>query len=226
LQVFADANPAAEAAGIPIESVVLPGLAAGAGSLAIRMAPLDVVLAGAVVVVGAIVLVTLGTEARLVRSSGPPSSADRTAVGVQLLVVGFLAFAGVADLLPGVAVGSDGAGAGRADPIVLVALAGLDALVGMLLGYRAAALRSTNLRDVLSFAVGAGMVMAIAALALHSIELPRLIGPALLVLVFFLWDAIHGGRPGRRRDRRPIWEMAFLVVVAVAVVAWSFGTRS
>ncbi|NJD27944.1 MAG: hypothetical protein FIA92_06560 [Chloroflexi bacterium] len=224
LQLLADTSSSAESAGVPIESVVLPGLAAGAGALAIRLVPLGFGLALGVVLLGALLLLAIATEARLVRSSSAPSSADRTAVGIQLLVVGFLAFAGVADVLPGVTVAAGGA-TPPPDPIVLVAFAGLDALIGMALGYRAAALRSTSLRDVGTIAIGAGMVMAIAALALHSIELPRLIGPALLVLVFFLWDAIHGGRPTRRRDSRRLWETAFLVVIAVAVVAWSFGMR-
>jgi len=226
LQVFADGSPAAEAAGVPIESVVLPGVAAAGGTLVIRMVPVGIELAAAIVVVGLILVMTIGTEARLVRSSGPPSSADRTAVAILLLVAGFLAFAGIADLLPGVAEGIGGEAATDTDPVVLVSLAGLDAVVGTLLGYRAGALRSSSLRDVSAFAIGAGMVMAIGGLALHSIELPRLIGPAMLVLVFFLWDAIHGGQPARRRDNRRLWETAVLVVVAVAVVAWSFGLRT
>jgi hypothetical protein len=226
LQLFADANPSTEAAGIPIESVVLPGVAAAGGTLAVRLVPVGLAFVLLVAVVGFVVLATLAIEARLLRSSGPASSADRTAVGILILVAGFLAFAGIADLLPGVA-GAIGSGAATdTDPVVLVTLAGLDAMIGTLLGYRAAALRSTSARDVAAFAIGAGMVMAIAALALHSIELPRLIGPALLVLVFFLWDAIHAGRPARRRDNRRIWETALLIVVAAAVVAWSFGIRA
>lgn len=225
LQAFADADPATSAAGVPIESVVLPGLAAAASVLAIRLVPLEMVLAPAIAVFGSLVYATLGTEARLLRASGPPSSADRTAVGVQLLLVGFLALAGVAGLLPGAAPAPDGPSTDP-DPAVVVALAGLASAIGFGMGYRAAALRSSSLRDVASFAVGAGMVMAIAAVALRSIELPRLIGPALLVLVFFLWDAIHGGRPARRRNPWRIWEAGLLVVLAVAIVAWSFGSRA
>jgi hypothetical protein len=225
LQIFADATPGAETAGVPIESVLLPALAAGASVLVIRLLPVNVVLALGLAVFGLFVQATLVVEGRMVRSSGPPSSADRTALGVLLLVTGFLAFAGIAGFVTGSGGPTEG-GAGRgADAPALAALAILDGLAGVALGYRAAALRSSILRDVAWFAVGAGIVMAVAAIALRSIELPRLIGPALLVLVFFLWDAIHGGRPARRRDPWRAWEMGLLVVLAVAVVAWSFGLR-
>jgi len=50
--------------------------------------------------------------------------------------------------------------------------------------------------------------------------------PALLVLVLFLWDAIHGGAPSRRRDPRRRLEMALLVVLGLVVVGWSLGLRA
>jgi hypothetical protein len=69
-------------------------------------------------------------------------------------------------------------------------------------------------------------VVAIAAVALRSIEIPRILGPALLVLVFFLWDAIHnGGRTRRRRDPRRLWETALLAVIGIAVIGWTLGQR-
>ena len=88
-----------------------------------------------------------------------------------------------------------------------------DGLIALLLAYRVAALRSSNLRDVAWFGVTGAAVVAIAAVALRSIEIPRILGPALLVLVFFLWDAIHGGTPSRRRDPWRLWETVALAAL-------------
>lgn len=226
LQVLSDAIPGADAVGVPIEAMLLPGLAAGASVVALRLVPVGLWLAPAVTALALLILATVTVEARLARASGPPSSADRTAVGILLLLVGFVGFVGVAGMLPSVAGMTGGSAPGPPATIELATFAALDALVGAVIGYRAAALRSSNVRDVALFAIGAGMVMAIAAVALRSIELPRLSGPALLVLVFFLWDAIHGGRPARRHDPWRAWETGFLAVLAVAVIIWASGVRA
>jgi len=111
-------------------------------------------------------------------------------------------------------------------PLAWVAHAGADALIAFLLGYRAAALRSSSFRDVTWFALTGAAVVAIAAVALRSIEIPRILGPALLVVVFFLWDTIHsGGRTRRRRDPWRAWETALLAVLAIVVIGWTIGQR-
>ena len=43
--------------------------------------------------------------------------------------------------------------------------------------------------------------------------IPRLLGPALLTLVFYLWDAVHAAAPDRRRDLRWSWQTALLAVL-------------
>ena len=146
---------------------------------------------------GGLVGLALVTELRLARASGPPSSADRTAILIQVLVVG----------LPGLrrrggarARRPADAGRGRRrrsapNALAVIGQAGADALIAFLLAYRTAALRTSNLRDVAWFGLTGAAVVAIAAVALRSIEIPRILGPALLVLVFFLWDAIHSGGP-------------------------------
>jgi len=185
------------------------------------------VLAPAFVLAGGLVGLTLVTELRLARASGPPSSTDRSVVLVEILIVAFLGFAGVAALVPG-GLPTPGAGTGVLEPAPLawVAHAGGDALIAFLLAYRAAALRSSSFRDVVWFAITGATVVAIAAVALRSIEIPRILGPALLVLVFFLWDAIHsGGRTRRRRDPRRLWETALLAVIGIAVIGWTLGQR-
>ena len=100
LQVVAEADPAAQSAGVPIESLMLPGAAALAALGAIRLVPIGIVLAPAFVLTGGLVGLALVTELRIARSSGPASSPDRTAVLIEVLVVGFLGFAGVAALVP------------------------------------------------------------------------------------------------------------------------------
>ena len=226
LQVVAEADPASGGSGVPVESLILPGGAALAALGAIRLVPVGVVLLPAIVLAGGLVGLALITELRLARSSGPRSSTDRTMVLIQVLVIGFLGFAGVATLVPG----------GLPDPGEQPAVAGPDALagigqalgdalIGFLLAYRTAALRTSNLRDVAWFGMTGAAVVAIAAVALRSIEIPRILGPALLVLVFFLWDAIHSGGPVRRRDPWRVWETAALTVLAVVVIGWSIGIR-
>jgi hypothetical protein len=227
LQVLGEADPAGQGAGIPVESLILPGAAALAALGAIRLVPIGVVLAPAVVLCGGLVNLALVTELRFTRSTGPPSSADRTAVLIQILVVGFLGFAGVATLVPGglPTPGSIG-GATGSNALDVVAQAGGDGVIAFLLAYRVAALRSSILRDVAWFGFTGAAVVAIAAVALRSIEIPRILGPALLVLVFFLWDAIHSGRPVRRRDPWRLWETAALAILAIAVIGWSIGIRT
>lgn len=225
LQVVAEADPAAQGAGVPVESLILPAAASVAALGAIRLVPIGIALVPAFVLAGGLVGLALVTELRLARASGPPSSTDRTAVLAQVMVIGFFAFAGVAALVPG-GLPDPGQGAGLGpDAVAVIGQAGADALIGFLLGYRTAALRTSNLRDVTWFATTGAAVVAIAAVALRSIEIPRILGPALLVLVFFLWDAIHSGAQVRRRDPWRVWETVLLAVLAIAVIGWSIGIR-
>lgn len=226
LQVVAEADPASGGAGVPVESLILPGGAALAGLGAIRLVPVGVVLLPAVLLAGGLVGLALVTELRIARASGPPTPTDRTAVLIQVLIIGFLGFAGVATLVPG-GLPEPGEVASPASPnaVAVIAQAIGDAVIGFLLAYRTAALRTSNLRDVVWFGVTGAAVVAIAAVALRSIEIPRILGPALLVLVFFLWDAIHSGGPVRRRDPWRIWETAALAVLAIVVIGWSIGIR-
>jgi hypothetical protein len=227
LQVVGEADPAGQSKGVPVEALLLPGAAAIAALGAIRLVPLGIVLAPAIVLAGGLVGLALVTELRIARASGPPSSPDRTAVLIEVLVIGFLGFAGIAALVPGglPVPGSGGGGAISANALEVLAQAGADAILAFLLAYRVAALASSSLRDVAWFGFTGAAVVAIAAVALRSIEIPRVLGPALLVLVFFLWDAIHSGGSPRRRDRRRIWETAALAVLAIVVIGWSAGIR-
>ena len=226
LQVVAEADPAAQGAGVPVESLILPGGAALAALGAIRLVPVGIVLAPAFVLAGGLVGLALITELRLARASGPPSSADRTALLIQVLVIGFLGFSGVAALVPGglPAPGEPGGPLGS-NALAVAAQAAGDGLIAFLLAYRVAALRTSNLRDVAWFGITWAAVVTSAAVAMRSIEIPRFLGPALLVLVFFLWDTIHSGGVVRRRDPWRVWETAVLAVLAIIVIGWSVGFR-
>ncbi len=61
---------------------------------------------------------------------------------------------------------------------------------------------------------------------MRFIEVPRLLGPALLTLTFYLWDAFHGAAPSRRRDAGWIWQILLLAALGIAVVALNLMTRA
>ena len=222
LQVLGDGIPSTKGTGVPVESLIVPGVTAVGIYGAVRLVPIGILLVPALLLGVWLLLRVLATESRLLASQKTPSGADRTAVMTGTMVVGLLAFAGIAALVPG---GWPEQGVALAAPTgaQLAVLAGADAVIAFLLGYRAAALRSTNLREVAWFALTSAIVVAIAAVALRAMEIPRLMGPALLVLVYFLWDAIHVSPATRRRDGRWIWETVLLIALAVVVVVW--GTR-
>jgi hypothetical protein len=62
------------------------------------------------------------------------------------------------------------------------------------------------------------IVVAVGAGAIRVLAVPRLLGPALLTLVFFLWDALHGTAPARRRDPRWLWEVGLLLILGILVI--------
>jgi len=226
LQVLGESDAPAAAAGVPIESLILPAAAAFSVFGAVRLVPIGILLAPALLAGGWLIARVLAIEVRILGSATGPSGADRTSVMVGTLIVAFLGFTGIAALVPG---GLPEPGAVLTPPLTgpeLAALASADALLAFLLGYRTAALRSSNLRDVAWFALTSAIAVAIAAAALRAMEIPRLLGPALLVLVFFLWDAVHVTPPARRRDSGRIWESVLLLILGVVVIAWSIRLRT
>jgi hypothetical protein len=116
------------------------------------------------------------------------------------------------------------AGAPLPEPDLLVLATG-DAVIAFLLGYRAAALRVSNARDALWSAATYAAAIAIGAAAVRFLEIPRLLGPALLALTFYLWDAFHGAAPARRRDPRWLWQTLLLVALGMAVIALNLMAR-
>ena len=223
LQVLHDeAAPAQAWFGVPIESLILPSVAAVACLGAIRLIPFGLWLAPALGITWLIVGRALALEDRINGRGSGLSIEDRTAVLVTILLVAFLGFTGVAAMVPGGLALSAGALAGSN----LLILAAGDALVAGLLGYRAASLRINNVRDVLWSAATYATAIAIGAAALRAMEIPRLIGPALLTLAFYLWDAFIGTTPTRRRDLRWLGQIGLLAALGVVVAAWNMLLRT
>jgi hypothetical protein len=225
LQVLADeASPAEAAAGVAVEALILPAVAAIACLGAIRLVPFGLWLVPALGVTWLLVRRTLALEARIHHAPTGLSTDDRTAVLVTILLVAFIGFTGVAAIVPGGLVQPQG-GDGPLPETNLLLLAVGDGIIAGLLGYRAVALRLGNLVDALWSAVTYLAAIAIGAAALRAMEIPRLMGPALLTLAFYLWDALTGTHPARRRELRWIWQTGLLAALGVVVTAWNLLLR-
>ena len=70
-----------------------------------------------------------------------------------------------------------------------------------------------------------GIAIAIAAAALRFVQIPRLMGPALLTLTFYLWDAFHAASPTRRRDVRWLWQTILLAILGIVVIGLNLLVR-
>jgi hypothetical protein len=222
LQVLTDeVHPSQAWFGIPIESLILPSVAAVACLGAIRLVPFGLWLVPALGITWLIVGRTLTLEARLNRVTDRLSPDDRSALLVTILLVAFLGFTGVAAMVPG---GLAQAGGDLGESNLLV-LATADALVAGLLGYRAASLRVTTVRDALWSAATYAAAIAIGAAALRAMAIPQLVGPALLTLAFYLWDAFISTAPSRRRDLRWIAQIGVLLGLGLIVAAWNLLLR-
>ena len=217
--------------GVPIESLILPAVAAAGCLGAIQLVPVGVWLLPALGATALLIDRAVVLEGRLVVSDVGLTEEERSSVLIAILVTGFIAFVGVGALVPGGLAGAISP-AGATGPVTplrpadLLVLASADALIAGLLGYRAASLRMLNLRDALWSAATYAVAIAITAAALRAMALPRLVGPALLTLAFYLWDAIHGASPARRRDPSWIWQTAVLVVLGILVAGWNLMIRT
>ena len=208
-------------AGVPAQSVVNPAVAAAIGVGALRLVPIGLGMLPALALLGLLLDRALRIEERIVIGSHAPTSSDRTALLVAAVVIGFIGFGAVGVLVPGGLADPNAPGATPLTDQGLLVLAAADGVIAALLGFRLTTSTQPNLRSAAWSAATYGGAIAIAAAAVRAIGIPRLVGPALLTLVFFLWDAFQGTSPARRRDPRWIWQTALLVVLGVAVVAWN-----
>ena len=231
LQVLGDErsrSAGSGALGIPIESLILPAVVAVACVGAIRLVPFGLWLAPALVLTALLVARCLDLEARILEAREGLDADGRAAVLVTILLVAFVAFIGVAATVRGglAQPGESGVAGGPLPESDLLALAVADAFIAFLLGYRAVALRLGSARDVLWSAATYAAAIAIGAAALRAVEVPRLLGPALLTLAFYLWDAFHAASPSRRRDARWLWQTLLLAGLGVVVIAWNLLLRA
>jgi hypothetical protein len=223
LQVLGDVDGAGAEHGVPIETLFLPAVAAIGCLGAIRLVPLGLGIIPALLATAILIERTLVVEARIAAAPQGPTVEDRSRALVAMLVVALVAFVGVAAIVPGGIAGREPAGT-LIPPLPLgdlVLLALADASIAALLGYRAAALRATNVRAALWAALTYGVAIAVGAAAIRAMGIPRLVGPALLMFLFYLWDTLHATSPARRRDPRWIWETVALAGVGAAVAFWN-----
>jgi hypothetical protein len=225
LQVLSDElGPAEAGSGVAIEALILPAVAAVACLGAIRLVPFGLWLVPALGVTWLLVRRSLALEARIHRAVSGLTTDDQTTVLVTILLISFIGFSGVAAMIPGGLIGrADGPGSLPETNLLILAIG--DGIVAGLLGYRAAALRVTRLRDALWSAATYAAAIAIGAAALRAMEIPRLVGPALLTLAVYLWDALTGSAPARRRELRWIWQIGLLAALGAVVVAWNLMLR-
>lgn len=206
---------------------VVPAVTTGAAILAGRLVAPGLLLVPAVGAAAGLLVAALGVERRIPGRVHGPTAGDRSVVRAVALVTAALAFAGIAAGLPGALVEPvSGAGGGEPVPAEAVALLAVgDASIAALLGYRLTALRGIAGREVALAALSYALVIGIGAAALRAMAIPRLLGPALLVLVLYLWDAYRGAPRGARRDVRALWEIGLLLLVGIVVVAWNVLSR-
>jgi hypothetical protein len=220
-----------EPRGVPIEALAIPAVLASGAAGAIHLIPANLLLVPAIGALAYALTWVLRLEGRLAASPSGPTDSDRARVIWGASLAAFVAFAGVAAIVPGglpepqPPSGAPG-DVGAIPEGALLALAGADAVAAFLLGYRLSSLRFGSVRDAAWSATTYAIVIAITAGAARAIDLPRLAAPAVLALVLYLWDRLHGTAPTRRREARFIWETALLAVVGVVVVAWNLGLRA
>jgi hypothetical protein len=213
---------------VPLDASIVPAVTAVGALGALRLVPLGLALAPALAAAGLLVNIALRVEGKLIDRPTGMSAGDRTALLAVTLLAAFLAFTGVAALVAG-GLAEPAIEGGQIGPPIsesgIVAIALGDAVVAALLGFRVASVRLAGARDALWAAGTYAAAIAVAAGLLRVVALPRLAFPALLTLVFYLWDAVRASAPSLRRDPRFVWQTVLLAVLGVAVIAWNLGLR-
>jgi hypothetical protein len=209
--------------GVPIESLAFPAVA-GTATLGIaHLAGVTWLAVPALSVGGALVAASILVECRTLAPAGEEDAGTRGLV-VQLgLLVAFVAFAGIAGGIPGGLAGS--VSGAPVEERHLALLVGAHGTVAFVLGYRISALRISTLRGAAWAAGTFAVVVAIATAAIRALAVPRLLGPAVLSVVFYLWSAYRAAPGAERRSAQWIWEYAVLAIAAAVTVAWNLLLR-
>ena len=214
--------------GVPVEALLVPGVAAVAAIGALRLVPVGLLLVPGLFAAGCLVLAAVALERRILGRVNGATADDRAALLSLVLLVAVVAFSGIAAAIPGALVEPGGSAAAPRPglPIEGMALLAIaDGLLAGLLGYRLAALRAPDLRGAALAALSYAVVVAIAAAGLRAMAIPRLLGPALLTLVLYLWSAYRGGPRPDRADARWAWELLLLLGLGAVVIAWNLLAR-
>ncbi len=215
---------AAGAPSRPYAALLLPAVMTGSAAAAVHLVPAGPWLLVAVAAFAIVLDRVVELESRIVLQVSGDSESDRSEVLVAAVVTAFLAFTGVASLIPGgmpEPAGSPVAGTSAMTQGWLAALALADAAAALVIGWRISALRFGAPFQIVRSALTYALIAAISAGLIRAIDLPRLVGPAVLTLVFYLWDVQHASAPARRQERRFMWEMLLLAGLAIIVVAWN-----
>jgi hypothetical protein len=209
--------------GVPIESLLLPSVAALGAVGVVRVVPIGLAIVPALALLGVLIDRTIAVETEIASHAQGPTDSDRFRALGAILIVALIAFTGIAALVPNGLAGTqiDGAPVPPLPVGDLALLAVADAVVGGLLGYRAAALRLATARDAAWAALTSAIAIALGAAALRAMGIPRFIGPALLMLLFYLWDSVHAAPAARRRDPRWLWETLALAGLGAVVAFWN-----
>jgi hypothetical protein len=203
-----------------IESGIVPATLAFALVLAMRLVPFGWPFVAYVVVTFLLLDRTVVLERVLAVSAD--HAADRWKEVLAVVVTSFVAFAGIASTVDG---GLAGVGAPPLREVDLVELAAADAMVAAVLGFRLGRLGPATRREAVVSGLGFGAVVAIGAGLLRAMAIPQLVGPALLTLLVYLWDALNATTPSIRRDPRWRWQVGLLFVLSVVVIAWNLALR-
>jgi hypothetical protein len=220
-----------EPRGVPVESLATPAAAAFATvSLthavgASLVAPL-VLAAGGGLLVTSIVL-----EMRLLGPSDAAEPLRRQQLLLLTVLLAFLCFAGAAAAAYGGLLGSDAASSPdpgssvAAQEASLVTFVLADAAIGFVLGYRLTATRVPTVRASAREAGTFAAAVGVAAALIRAIALPRVLAPALLALVFYVWGSYRAASRVERRSNAWLWEYLVLAGAAALAVAWNLLLR-
>lgn len=210
------------------EALIVPAVLTGGTAAAIHLVPFGLGLVPVLFAFAIVLDRILALELRLLGQATGATESDRSRVRLAAVVTAFVAFTGIATLVPGglAAPGGTAAGGAAVTEGWLVVMAINDALVALLLGYRLALFRYGTAMDAARSALTSAIVVAVTAGAVRAVDLPGLVGPALLTLVFYLWDALHGSAPARRREPRFLWEILLLAALGIVVVFWNLRLRA
>ena len=169
----------------------------------------------------------LALELRLLAQPTGPSETDMSRVRLAAVVTAFVAFTGIATLVPGglAEPGGTATGGTRRDRGLARRHGDQRRPRGAAARLPARAVPYGTAMDAARSALTSAIVVAVTAGAVRAVDLPRLVGPALLTLVFYLWDALHGSAPGApARAALPVGG-APARRLGVVVVLWNVRLR-